>query len=85
MNLNSIHVIIKADKSEYFELKEVIPCFHIRAGQFFWPALAVFFSCFHDILIIHIIMEYIDLKTIYGGYQWSYLQLRNCFASTTSQ
>ena len=33
MNLNSIHVIIKADKSEYFELKEAIPCFHIRAGH----------------------------------------------------
>ena len=67
MNLRFTRDIIKIDKSEYFELKEAIPCFHIRAGQFFWPALAVFFSCFHDILIIYIIMEYIDLKTIFLG------------------
>jgi hypothetical protein len=25
--------MLKTDKSEYFELKEAIPCFHIRAGQ----------------------------------------------------
>ena len=33
MNLRFTRDIIKIDKSEYFELKEVIPCFHIRAGH----------------------------------------------------
>ena len=37
-------------------MMEVIPCFHIRAGQFFWPALAVsfaYFYIFRDILILY--------------------------------
>ena len=33
MNLRPIYAILLVDKSEYFELKEAIPCFHIRAGH----------------------------------------------------
>jgi hypothetical protein len=58
MNLSSRHAIIKADKSEYFELKEAIPCFHIRAGHIPTLGLPLLYLLLNFLIIRDILILY---------------------------